>query len=398
MNVTRSSFTPSRLNVGAYPVRVRERHRLKQGDFVTASSQLLRWLAPAGKGCASVSFTRIRKGTAQVDGSLLTLEPEQWRVRHYRRAVMRGAGVYQMGLWAFLGSKRQERTALKACENVSTFNKFPEITNDCTNLSLWASKPYERLWLLPRAYSLKERSFSWKSYKVSVWGRRAVTGWGVVRLGASSRLTLLHGFWEPVTAVKKVTAPSFLVPACNIPKVYLGTFGRMTLNRIRFDSPKWRGTATHKKEVKMLAPPAIRGAAHLLSYRRVKKSPTAKGLAQFYGQEVKKAGGPRAWVEKMAGLLDASKNALAIRREIDKRLRAFTVYSRHTLAKILAAFKELRAPVTPALELFLSLARAAYLEACKLGKDKRPRRLPVPRRPLHTYPRPPAAPLAPPAL
>lgn len=36
----------------------------------------------------------------------LTVTPEAWRARHYRRAVMRGAGVYRLGLWAHLGARR----------------------------------------------------------------------------------------------------------------------------------------------------------------------------------------------------------------------------------------------------------------------------------------------------
>ena len=39
------------------------------------------------------------------DGSL-SVEPEAWHARHYRRAVMGGAGVYQMNLRAFLVSRR----------------------------------------------------------------------------------------------------------------------------------------------------------------------------------------------------------------------------------------------------------------------------------------------------
>ncbi|WP_339095016.1 hypothetical protein ACINK0_03080 [Deinococcus sp. VB343] len=44
-------------------------------------------------------------GTVTPDGSL-SVEPEPWAARHYRRAVMRGAGVYRWGLWAMLAPGR----------------------------------------------------------------------------------------------------------------------------------------------------------------------------------------------------------------------------------------------------------------------------------------------------
>ena len=240
-----------------------------------------------------------------------------------------------------------------------------------------------------------------------------------IRLGSSNYLRLSYGLWQSIIHTSKLVFSLPPNPTYNSSSEYLSTFGRSFLNRLRSNSPRWRGTATHKREAKMLAPPAPRKVAHLLCPGFLKKGyaggadsraarlfkgmqqhnlSIAKGLAHFYEQEVTKAGGSRAWAEKMVRLLDISKNALAMRREIDKRLRAFAVYSRHTLAQILAAFKELRAAAPSALELFLTLARAAYLEACKLGKDQRPRRLPCPRRPLHTYPCPPSAPLAPPVL
>lgn len=44
-------------------------------------------------------------GTVTPDGSL-SVEAAPWHARHYRRAVMRGAGVYRWGLWAMLAPGR----------------------------------------------------------------------------------------------------------------------------------------------------------------------------------------------------------------------------------------------------------------------------------------------------
>ncbi len=69
--------------------------------------------------------------TVTADG-LLNIAPEVWRVRHYRRAVMRGAGVYQAGLWAYLARRRQPRALQTvrttfAGNDASTFERFTEI-------------------------------------------------------------------------------------------------------------------------------------------------------------------------------------------------------------------------------------------------------------------------------
>lgn len=81
MTGPRPTSTPSRLNVGGYQVTGREE---------------------MFKSALPFPPYRRRAGTVAPDGSL-SLEPEAWQVRHYRRAVMRGAGVYQADLWAFLG-------------------------------------------------------------------------------------------------------------------------------------------------------------------------------------------------------------------------------------------------------------------------------------------------------
>ncbi len=83
MNAPAPLGTPSRLNVGGYEVRVRFEYR-KPG----------------------VSKVIDKLGDVYPDGSLSIFSPP-WADRHYRRAVMRGAGVYQAGLWAMLAGRAQ---------------------------------------------------------------------------------------------------------------------------------------------------------------------------------------------------------------------------------------------------------------------------------------------------
>lgn len=63
------------------------------------------------------------KGSVTPDGSL-SVEPEPWAARHYRRAVMRGAGVYRWGLWAAFGAGRAEAGAALSSEPLNGAYQF----------------------------------------------------------------------------------------------------------------------------------------------------------------------------------------------------------------------------------------------------------------------------------
>lgn len=114
MSRPRPDFTPSRLNVGAYAVTV-ERTEVMRFSEVVPAAQVLALLkarspfldqdAQAAFSPAGIELKQRAKGTVNPDGSL-SVERERWAARHYRRAVMSGAGVYRLGLWAFLASRR----------------------------------------------------------------------------------------------------------------------------------------------------------------------------------------------------------------------------------------------------------------------------------------------------
>lgn len=122
MSAPRPTFTASRQNAGGYGVTV----RFYAPATSSTSSRIADVLAKI-RGSVDVKsqafFDRefapklrrpvILSGTVNSDGSL-NIEPELWRARHYKRAVMGGAGVYSWGLWAFLSARRVFGTAL-AC-------------------------------------------------------------------------------------------------------------------------------------------------------------------------------------------------------------------------------------------------------------------------------------------
>ncbi len=114
MKAPRPEFTTSRLNVGGYGVMLTHRtvapdpmgrawDDLFRNDPRLSSVPSNGRLRLTPKGLEVSVFIR---GRVQADG-MLTVEREPWAARHYRRAVMGGAGVYRMGLWAFLAARRR---------------------------------------------------------------------------------------------------------------------------------------------------------------------------------------------------------------------------------------------------------------------------------------------------
>lgn len=104
MTGLRPTFTPSRLNVGGYGVTVRERRNITPGAPWLEGTMVFQAIAQVYKG-NGVSVLFRHPAHVDSDGSLCIL-PEPWAARHYRRAVMGGAGVYRLGLWAFLAASR----------------------------------------------------------------------------------------------------------------------------------------------------------------------------------------------------------------------------------------------------------------------------------------------------
>jgi hypothetical protein len=104
-------LTSSRLNVGGYGVRV------IRGQFVGKKlGGRLEPIEPPPPGVAAgIEFWMTTPyveclrsyavGTVSAAGAL-SLKRKPWQIRHYRRAVMGGAGVYRLGLWAFLAARR----------------------------------------------------------------------------------------------------------------------------------------------------------------------------------------------------------------------------------------------------------------------------------------------------
>ncbi len=100
MSTPRPPAVTSRLNTGGYgaAVSIYERRQIKYIG-VDANGKRVERLTPWAGPC------KVAEGTVSADGSL-SITPRAYELRHYRRAVMRGAGVYRWGLWAFLGARR----------------------------------------------------------------------------------------------------------------------------------------------------------------------------------------------------------------------------------------------------------------------------------------------------
>lgn len=108
------SYVPSRLNMGGYGVTVRCSTQL---DLPQTTSLIDAFCAPdrprdladggqVVRRADGIFAIATRNGSVTADGSL-SVEPERWAARHFRRAVMNGAGVYRLGLWAFLGARQR---------------------------------------------------------------------------------------------------------------------------------------------------------------------------------------------------------------------------------------------------------------------------------------------------
>ncbi|MDV6376089.1 hypothetical protein [Deinococcus arenicola] len=102
MNAPRPTLTPSRLNVGGYGVTV----RYFRAGYLGMDAEDIHAMKAFGFPGVNVW----RGGKVDADGSL-TVDPEVWRARHYRRAVMGGAGVYRLGLWAMLAHRQTDAQA-----------------------------------------------------------------------------------------------------------------------------------------------------------------------------------------------------------------------------------------------------------------------------------------------
>jgi len=100
----RLAFTPSRWNMGGYKARVVWQDVNVNASYWSHKAEKARLYARLG--LVPGSYRVEQAGTVAADGSL-TVEPEAWQKRHYRRAVMGGAGVYQAHLWAMLAGKRR---------------------------------------------------------------------------------------------------------------------------------------------------------------------------------------------------------------------------------------------------------------------------------------------------
>lgn len=99
MSTPRRPALTSRLNTGGYgaAVSIYERRPIKYIG-VDANGKRVEQLTPWAVPC------KVAEGTVSADGSL-SITPRAYELRHYRRAVLRGAGVYRWGLWAFLGNR-----------------------------------------------------------------------------------------------------------------------------------------------------------------------------------------------------------------------------------------------------------------------------------------------------
>ena len=229
------SFTTSRHNVGAYAVRVYGGRLGERAGHFPEPCVIPDELEAALEFWMTTPYTTISKpvsgGTVASDGSL-TLEPERWALRHYRRAIMRGAGVYQAGLWAFLGGQRT-----KAPQPERAALMFNPVAKGRGGLARYFS----------RVYSFGTHSRQLTPLPWSAWGRRTLTAlphWhGRALPYAANRLIRMPSLWADITGQPKVSSNG-RPTTTNAPGAYLAQLAPI-LNRIRSTSPRWRGAAGH---------------------------------------------------------------------------------------------------------------------------------------------------------
>lgn len=192
MTAPRPLPVTSRMNAGGYEVWVRHYVEMYELDPEYA------FTADEYRGARDLSgWGRSTWGNVTPDGSL-SVEPEAWRTRHYRRAVMRGAGVYRLGLWAFLAARRvahfprpepgafvePHRVKLKAWDRVSPRDLGGD-WGACAALNPCLTVPYVDVGRVARNGSL-----SWAGQRQrGVYYRRAVMrGAGVYLAGLWAHL------------------------------------------------------------------------------------------------------------------------------------------------------------------------------------------------------------------
>jgi hypothetical protein len=427
MTGPRPSFTPSRLNVGGYGVRVEWYDRdVTAPRWAKALPQSHRRL-----GILPWGFRVAQVGRLHADGSL-SVEPEPWRARHYRRAVMAGAGVYRLGLWAFLAAGRGYTFTAPApgasvephrvrvygwqvSEQVPTYVEIPDSEDMGWISRLCAGRPLEWVRMSYGKVAAGCLALTPAAWRTRRYARALMRGAGVYQAGLWAMLA--H---RPQTDAQAGAA---------LGKNDAGTLARFTLaahGRVRH-SVRWRMGRKWRERRAYMARHFVRGEAHVLD----------KGRRVLMGWFPKKAQPRRTWQRQARNFIraerweeslrhffpgdpsqhetcgidlhgyDCFKNALsavaygdrdAIR--LDRRAQSLSMAAWLGMSWGVSALLQDMTAYRPDLAPMLARLRAqgdayrAHL-ARRVKAQRPPARLP---RPLHAHPRPPAAPLAPPAL
>lgn len=300
-------------------------------------------------------------------------------MRHYRRAVMGGAGVYLAGVKAYLQGAPGGADWTDA--------RSQRWGSAAAYVQRWGWLPGGRSHPLPLACgALKLNPYA-----------QACERWTALARPGFTRFKHLPGVWGNAVQEVKVAPTWDTLDARNAPREYLAHFSQHSLNRIRSSSPRWRGTAAHRVAVRResIALQQLRG---WLPRTASRSGDERRSLANQYAQAVRRAGGPRAWGLRMVEMLAEGKRAAPLRRDVWKRLSAFAIYHRSLLRQVLDSFREFWVNTdSQAVRLFLKMTRDALKEAARLSRKVHPPREHRP--PLRTVrPKPPSAPLAPPVL
>lgn len=154
-------------------------------------------------------------GNVTPDGSL-SVHPDPWTARHYRRAVMRGAGVYRWGLWAMLAPGRPAAKP-DAQAGAALGGEPVNGAEQLAGFAAWAA-PVEKMSLgLPRTYIAAPQP----AYLTEKLTTAAQYGyhWGNILLSLAKHLPggpqavvkqLMHGF-EPLGAQLRASLYSFVL-------------------------------------------------------------------------------------------------------------------------------------------------------------------------------------------
>ncbi|WP_034408134.1 hypothetical protein [Deinococcus murrayi] len=340
MSLPRPAPVTSRLNVGGYGVTI-------LGEWHVSEALRFTPFRPAGRRIGELRMKRT-SGTVTPDGTL-TLTPEAWAVRHYRRAVMGGAGVYRLGLWAFLAARRAPRApapALKVENGAEQLAALRRAAHEKVRPSVrWKTgarrRRFRKLEALDRV--------AWAAHLIrrQVEGRRGLTAWGDPRTRRRKREEAREAARELREDRLRMLAPS--VEAVEVNGKSYAANG-IDLQRVQFLESMARSLAKSGPTIRRLRFPIF-----VAGFEEGRLLGQVMAYANLCGL--------KGTVSALIANIHARRWQVSLALTLARRALEAAAYRAHLARRVRPVSRRTRAP-----------------------------------RPLYARPRPPTAPLAPPAL